>query len=163
MNSKLFVGNLSFNTTENELQDLFAGCGSVTDVNLITDRMSGRSKGFAFVTMSTPEEAQNAIAARILEEIKNQEWNTIMAHPEARNKLLQEKREDILRIAKEYGASNIRILGPEAAAQRQAGCHCSCLETTGPADAWIRRLAGVPPSSLAWTASRPPRKHRCPD
>jgi len=62
MNSKLFVGNLSFNTTENDLQDMFAACGSVTEVNLITDRMSGRSKGFAFVTMATPEEAQNAIS-----------------------------------------------------------------------------------------------------
>ena len=62
MNSKLFVGNLSFNTTENELQDMFAACGTVSDVNLITDRMSGRSKGFAFVTMGTPEEAQNAIS-----------------------------------------------------------------------------------------------------
>jgi predicted nucleotidyltransferase len=62
------------------------------------------------------DEAQHAIAARILEEIKSQEWNTIMTHPEARDKLLQEKREDILRIAKENGAFNVRVLGPEAAA-----------------------------------------------
>jgi cold-inducible RNA-binding protein len=61
MNTKLFVGNLSFNTTENALQDAFAQFGTVTDVNLVTDRMSGRPRGFAFVTMATPEEAQAAI------------------------------------------------------------------------------------------------------
>ncbi len=61
MNTKLFVGNLSFDTTENDLQDLFASVGPVTDVNLVTDRMSGRSRGFAFVTMATPEGAQAAI------------------------------------------------------------------------------------------------------
>src|SRR5437868_9625423 len=63
MNTKLFVGNLSFDTTENDLQDAFAAHGSVSDVNLITDRMSGRSRGFAFVTMGSPEEAQKAIEA----------------------------------------------------------------------------------------------------
>lgn len=61
MNTKLFVGNLSFNTTENDLQDAFAAFGSVAEVNLVMDRMSGRSRGFAFVTMGTPEEAQAAI------------------------------------------------------------------------------------------------------
>ena len=61
--SKLFVGNLSFNTTENELHDLFAQHGSVVEANLITDRETGRARGFAFVTMSTPEEAQAAIGA----------------------------------------------------------------------------------------------------
>lgn len=63
MSTKLYVGNLSFDTTENDLQDLFAAHGPVTDVNLITDRMSGRSRGFAFVTMETAEGAQAAIAA----------------------------------------------------------------------------------------------------
>jgi RNA recognition motif-containing protein len=62
-NSKLFVGNLSFNTTENDLQDTFAAHGTVVEANLMTDRMSGRSRGFGFVTMSTPEEAQAAIDA----------------------------------------------------------------------------------------------------
>jgi len=61
MNSKLFVGGLSFNTTENDLQDAFAAHGTVSEVNLVTDRMTGKSKGFAFVTMSSPQEAQNAI------------------------------------------------------------------------------------------------------
>lgn len=61
MNTKLYVGNLSFDTTENDLQDLFQQHGPVSEVNLITDRMSGRSRGFAFVTMATPEAAQAAI------------------------------------------------------------------------------------------------------
>jgi RNA recognition motif-containing protein len=63
MNNKLFVGNLSFNTTENDLQDAFAAYGTVVEANLMTDRMSGRSRGFAFVTLSTEEEAQKAIEA----------------------------------------------------------------------------------------------------
>jgi cold-inducible RNA-binding protein len=61
MNTRLYVGNLSFDTTENDLQDMFAPFGPVSDVNLITDRMSGRSRGFAFVTMATPEAAKAAI------------------------------------------------------------------------------------------------------
>ena len=63
MNTKLFVGNLSFNTTENDLQDAFAAHGTVVEANLMTDRESGRPRGFAFVTMGTPEEAQAAITA----------------------------------------------------------------------------------------------------
>jgi cold-inducible RNA-binding protein len=63
MNTKLFVGNLSFNTTENDLQDAFAAHGVVTEANLMMDRVTGRPRGFAFVTMSTPEEAQKAIDA----------------------------------------------------------------------------------------------------
>jgi cold-inducible RNA-binding protein len=63
MSSKLFVGNLSFNTTENDLQDAFAAHGTVTETNLMMDRVSGRPRGFGFVTMSSDEEAQKAIAA----------------------------------------------------------------------------------------------------
>ncbi|MSU20772.1 MAG: RNA-binding protein [Pedosphaera sp.] len=63
MNTKLFVGNLSFNTTENDLQDAFAAHGTVVEANLMMDRMSGRPRGFGFVTMSTAEEAQKAIEA----------------------------------------------------------------------------------------------------
>ena len=62
MNTKLFVGNLSFDVTENDLQDLFTTCGPVNEVNLMTDRSTGRSRGFAFVGMATPEGAQAAIA-----------------------------------------------------------------------------------------------------
>jgi|SRR3989440_10822215 len=63
MNSKLFVGNLSFNVTENDLQDAFAAHGTVVETNLMMDRATGRPRGFAFITMSSAEEAQKAIAA----------------------------------------------------------------------------------------------------
>ena len=63
MSNKLFVGNLSYNTTENDLQDAFTAHGTVLETNLMLDKASGRPRGFAFVTMSTPEEAQKAIAA----------------------------------------------------------------------------------------------------
>jgi len=61
MSTKLFVGNLSFETTENDLNDAFAAFGTVTEANLMMDRMTNRPRGFGFVTMSTPEEAQKAI------------------------------------------------------------------------------------------------------
>lgn len=59
-NSKLYVGNLSFKTTEDELRSHFGQFGSVTDVYVAMDRMTGRPRGFAFVTMGTAEEAQEA-------------------------------------------------------------------------------------------------------
>ena len=62
-NSKLYVGNLSFNTTENDLHDAFAAHGTVVEANLMVDRESGRPRGFGFVTMGSPEEAQKAIDA----------------------------------------------------------------------------------------------------
>ena len=62
-NNKLFVGNLSFNTTENDLQDTFAAHGNVLEVNMMMDRESGRPRGFGFVTMGTAEEAEAAISA----------------------------------------------------------------------------------------------------
>lgn len=62
MSTKLFVGNLSFQTTENALEDAFRAHGDVISVELMTDRETGRSRGFAFVTMSSPESAQAAIA-----------------------------------------------------------------------------------------------------
>ena len=61
MSTKLFVGNLDFKVTENDLQDAFAAYGTVVEANLITDRVTGRPRGFGFVTMSSPEEAQKAI------------------------------------------------------------------------------------------------------
>ncbi len=63
MSTRLFVGNLSYNTTENDLHDAFSAHGTVVEATLMLDRASGRSRGFAFVTMSTPEEAQRAIQA----------------------------------------------------------------------------------------------------
>src|ERR1044071_2026945 len=63
MNTKLIVGNRSYNATENDLQDLFAQHGTVNEVNLMVDRMSGRSRGFAFVTLGSKEEADAATNA----------------------------------------------------------------------------------------------------
>jgi len=60
---KLYVGNLSFDTTENDLQELFEQFGNVTDVGLIIDRATARSRGFAFVTMGSASEGQAAIDA----------------------------------------------------------------------------------------------------
>ena len=61
MNSKLYVGNLSFKTTEDALRDAFSQFGNVTDVYVATDRETGRPRGFAFVTFSTAEESKLAI------------------------------------------------------------------------------------------------------
>src|SRR5688572_22652313 len=61
MNNRLYVGNLSFDTSADTVRTAFAELGQVDDVYLVTDRATGRSRGFAFVTMSTPEEAQRAI------------------------------------------------------------------------------------------------------
>ena len=62
MGTKLYVGNLSFNTTENELQELFSQAGAVQEVTLMQDKFTGKSRGFAFVTMSSDAEAQAAIS-----------------------------------------------------------------------------------------------------
>lgn len=61
MSKKLYVGNLSFQTTTQDLQDLFSQAGTVESAQIIEDRDTGRSKGFAFVEMSTNEEAASAI------------------------------------------------------------------------------------------------------
>ncbi len=61
MGTKLYVGNLSFNTTETDLQDLFAQIGPVQEVALMQDKFTGKSRGFAFVTMTAEPDAQKAI------------------------------------------------------------------------------------------------------
>lgn len=61
MATKLFVGNLSFNTTEGDILDLFKGAGTVSSCELIMDKFTNKSRGFAFVTMGTQEEATKAI------------------------------------------------------------------------------------------------------
>ena len=62
MNTKLYVGNLPYETTESELQTLFEGAGAVSTVNIVRDRATGQARGFAFVEMSEAEGAQRAIA-----------------------------------------------------------------------------------------------------
>jgi len=81
MNTKLFVGNLSFDVTENDLQDLFVAFGPVTEVNLMTDRSTGRSRGFAFVTMATPEGAQAAIQGMAGKDVKGRALTVNEARP----------------------------------------------------------------------------------
>jgi RNA recognition motif-containing protein len=81
MNTKLFVGNLSFDVTENDLQDLFTPFGPVSEVNLMTDRSTGRSRGFAFVAMATPEGAQAAIQGMAGKDMKGRALTVNEARP----------------------------------------------------------------------------------
>jgi RNA recognition motif-containing protein len=62
MSTTLYVGNMSFDTTEKDLTDLFSSFGSVNSANIITDRETGQPRGFGFVEMSTQEEAEKAIS-----------------------------------------------------------------------------------------------------
>jgi cold-inducible RNA-binding protein len=68
--NRLFVGNLSYKTVENDLQDYFSQAGAVTSVNLMLDRATGKSRGFAFVEFATPEEAAKAV-----EQFHNKEFH----------------------------------------------------------------------------------------
>jgi RNA recognition motif-containing protein len=61
MNNKLYVGGLPYSVTETQLEEVFAAHGTVESARVITDRMSGRSRGFGFVEMSSPEEAEEAM------------------------------------------------------------------------------------------------------
>ena len=81
MSNKLFVGNLSFETTENDLQDTFAAFGSVTEANLMMDRTTNRSRGFGFVTMSTTEDAQKAITGLNGRELNGRTITVNVARP----------------------------------------------------------------------------------
>jgi cold-inducible RNA-binding protein len=72
---KVYVGNLSFETTENDLQDLFEKHGKVTEVSLLMDRMTGKSRGFAFVTMSDTAEANAAMTALNGKEVNGRTLN----------------------------------------------------------------------------------------
>ena len=81
MSAKLFVGNLSFNVTENDLQDAFAAHGTVIETNLMLDRATGRSRGFAFITMGSDEEAQKAITALNGKELSGRALTVNIARP----------------------------------------------------------------------------------
>jgi RNA recognition motif-containing protein len=81
MSTKLFVGNLSFNTTENDLHDAFSAHGTVVETNLMVDRQTGRSRGFAFVTMGSPDEAQKAIEAMNGAALDNRNLTVNIARP----------------------------------------------------------------------------------
>lgn len=79
--SKLYVGNMSFKTTEDELRDAFAQFGDVTDVFVAMDKMTGRPRGFAFVTMDTPENAAKAAEAMNGEEFGGRALTVNEARP----------------------------------------------------------------------------------
>src|SRR2546430_6768774 len=78
---KLYVGNLSFETTENDLQDLFEQHGQVGEVNLMMDRMTGKSRGFAFVTMNDETQAKAAMSALNGKELNGRALNVNEARP----------------------------------------------------------------------------------
>lgn len=81
MTKKLYVGNLSYNTTDDSLRDLFAEHGEIESVNVVTDRYTGRSRGFAFVEMATDEGAQAAIDAINGKMVDGRELNVAEAKP----------------------------------------------------------------------------------
>ena len=84
MDTKLYVGNLSYDTTEDGLRAKFAEAGSVVAVEMIKDRDTGRMKGFAFVTMTTQEEAENAIKMLNGKMLDNREIKVNIARPARR-------------------------------------------------------------------------------
>ncbi len=81
MGNKLYVGNLSYDMQDRDLQELFAEYGTVTSAKIVTDRESGRSKGFGFVEMSTDAEAQAAITALNGQEINGRALTVNEARP----------------------------------------------------------------------------------
>lgn len=81
MEAKLYVGNLSYNTTEDNLRELFMQAGGVVSVTLIKDRDSGQSKGFAFVEMSSQAEAQKAISMFNGHTMGDRQLNVNVARP----------------------------------------------------------------------------------
>lgn len=81
MQSKLFVGNLSWEVTAEDLKALFAGAGAVVDAAVISDKMTGRSRGFGFITMSSDEEAKKAIEMFNQADLKGRKINVNIARP----------------------------------------------------------------------------------
>lgn len=81
MATKLYVGNLSYNTTEDQIREVFASVGEIDSVALITDRHSGQSKGFAFVEMSDSEVAKSAIEQLNGKEMDGRALNVSEARP----------------------------------------------------------------------------------
>ena len=82
MGKKLYVGNLSFQTEEPELQDLFATVGTVQSVTVMRDRATGQARGFGFVEMSTDEEAQRAITELNAHQLGGRSLNVSEARPQ---------------------------------------------------------------------------------
>jgi RNA recognition motif-containing protein len=83
MGKNLYVGNMSYDTTQERLQELFQAHGEVTSINIITDRDTGRPRGFAFVEMATEQAAKAAIAALDGQEVDGRELTVNEARPRA--------------------------------------------------------------------------------
>jgi RNA recognition motif-containing protein len=81
MDNKLYVGNLPFNTTEEDLQSMFSQAGTVVSVSLIKDRDTGRSRGFAFVELSTQAEAEKAVSLFNNTPLENRNLKVNLARP----------------------------------------------------------------------------------
>ena len=81
MQSKLFIGNLSWEVTAEDLKTLFAGAGTVVDAAVISDKMTGRSRGFGFITMSSDDEAKKAIEMFNQYDLKGRKLNVNIARP----------------------------------------------------------------------------------
>lgn len=81
MATKVYVGNMSYDTTDNDLRELFAAYGEVSSVNVVKDRDTGRPRGFAFVEMATKEAAQAAITALNGKEVDGRQLNVNEAQP----------------------------------------------------------------------------------
>ncbi|HLH52007.1 MAG TPA: RNA-binding protein [Verrucomicrobiae bacterium] len=79
--NRLFVGNLSYQTMENDLQDYFSQAGAVTSVNLMLDKVTGKSRGFAFVEFATPEEANKAVEQFHDQEFQGRRLTVNIARP----------------------------------------------------------------------------------
>jgi cold-inducible RNA-binding protein len=83
MTQKVYVGNLSYNTTADTLRTMFAEFGEIESINVITDRATGRPKGFAFVEMATEEAAQNSISTLNGKSVDDREIKVAKAKPQA--------------------------------------------------------------------------------
>ncbi len=81
MNAKLYVGGISFSSTDDSLKQFFASAGTVKEAKIITDRETGRSRGFGFVEMSTDEEAQKAIETLNGQELDGRKLRIDIARP----------------------------------------------------------------------------------
>lgn len=90
----IYVGNLDFKATEDQISELFGEYGEVTSVKIISDRLSGRSKGFAFVEMANDEEGQAAIEALNGYSINNREMSVSVARPREENRNFNRGRDD---------------------------------------------------------------------
>ncbi len=81
MSTQLYVGNLDFKATESDLRTAFGACGTVIEITLVKDRDTGRPRGFGFVTMSSPEEAQKAIDTLNGKDLGGRALNVSIARP----------------------------------------------------------------------------------